>query len=108
MKPDKGTGIVILDRADYISKMDEITSDTTKFKLAKSQNIYGISRSIERRVRDYLLNHIRNLAISLKNSMPNCIQMAVILVICTAYLRYIKLAIQLDLSVQRLEQPHII
>ena len=59
MKPDKGTGVVILNRVDYVSRMDEIISDTTKFKLAKNQDIYGISRSIERRVREYLLNHVK-------------------------------------------------
>ena len=59
MKPDKGTGVVILNPVDYVSKMDEIISDTTKFKLAKNQDIYGISRSIERRVTEYLLNHVK-------------------------------------------------
>ncbi|CAF0802896.1 unnamed protein product [Adineta steineri] len=31
-RPDKGRGIVLLDRNDYNSKMNEILSDTTKFK----------------------------------------------------------------------------
>jgi hypothetical protein len=30
-KPDKGSGIVVLDRSDYITKMDDVLSDHTKF-----------------------------------------------------------------------------
>ena len=30
-RPDKGTGVVILNRADYVSKMDAILEDTNKF-----------------------------------------------------------------------------
>ena len=32
-KPDKGRGVVILDRNDYIQKLEQILSDNTKFKL---------------------------------------------------------------------------
>lgn len=32
-RPDKGRGVVILNRSDYINKMNHILSDTTKFKL---------------------------------------------------------------------------
>ena len=30
-KPDKGRGVVIVDKADYINSMEEIVSDSTKF-----------------------------------------------------------------------------
>jgi hypothetical protein len=33
VKPDKGNGIVILNKADYIRKMENIIGDVTKFKL---------------------------------------------------------------------------
>jgi len=32
-KPDKGRGVVVLDRNDYIGKLETILSDSTKFKL---------------------------------------------------------------------------
>ena len=32
MKPDKGNGVVILDKHDYDKKMDEILSDKSKFE----------------------------------------------------------------------------
>ena len=35
-RPDKGKGIVILDKTDYDNKLHEIVSDTSKFKLIKS------------------------------------------------------------------------
>lgn len=33
MKPDKGNGIVIMNKEDYHNKMQDIISDTTKFKI---------------------------------------------------------------------------
>ncbi|KAL5251675.1 hypothetical protein ACHWQZ_G014720 [Mnemiopsis leidyi] len=60
MKPDKGSGIVILNRSDYIDKMMDIIGDTTKFKLAANQDVYAISRTIETRVRNYLRVHVKN------------------------------------------------
>ena len=33
MKPDKGNGVVIVNKDDYHKKMDEILADTSKFKL---------------------------------------------------------------------------
>ncbi|KAL5255142.1 hypothetical protein ACHWQZ_G014547 [Mnemiopsis leidyi] len=60
LKPDKGSGIVILNRSDYIDKMMDIIGDTTKFKLAANQDVYAISRTIETRVRNYLRVHVKN------------------------------------------------
>ena len=37
-RPDKGRGVVILDKSNYISKMEEILSDYTKFKEIKHNN----------------------------------------------------------------------
>ena len=39
MKPDKGNGVVILDKHDYNKKMDEILSDTSKFELLNDDAI---------------------------------------------------------------------
>ena len=44
-KPDKRSGIFILDREDYVNKMKDILSDESKFILATNQDIYKISRS---------------------------------------------------------------
>ena len=33
MKPDKGNGVVIVNKDDYYKKMDEILADTSKFEL---------------------------------------------------------------------------
>ena len=43
MKPDKGTGVIILDLTDYINKVEQIVSDHTKFKVHKSQDLYETS-----------------------------------------------------------------
>ena len=54
MKPDKGNGIVILNTTDYVNKVEQIILDETKFRLHKNQDLYSISRSIERKVRNFL------------------------------------------------------
>ena len=56
--PDKGSGVIILNRLDYVNKMQDILTDTTKFRKATNQDIYDISRKIETRVRNYLRNHL--------------------------------------------------
>ena len=33
MKPDKGNGVVIVNKDDYHKKMDEILADSSKFEL---------------------------------------------------------------------------
>ena len=38
--PDKGSGVVILNKTDYIKKMEEIVAETTKFKVCKVQDLY--------------------------------------------------------------------
>jgi len=37
LKPDKGNGVVILDRTDYVEKIFEIVNDTGKFKTIKRE-----------------------------------------------------------------------
>jgi PHD/YefM family antitoxin component YafN of YafNO toxin-antitoxin module len=37
VKPDKGNGVVILDRGDYNQKMEDILRDTTKFERLDSE-----------------------------------------------------------------------
>ena len=58
-KPDKGSGVVILNRTDYIKKMEVIVNDTTKFKVHNDQDLYQVSRRIERKVRKFLLEHLK-------------------------------------------------
>ena len=58
-RPDKGSGVIIMNRTDYLAKMENILSDTSKFKLANNQDIYKISRTIETRVRNYLRDKVK-------------------------------------------------
>lgn len=39
MKSDKGNGVVIFNKDDYNSKMDEILSNTSKFQLLKGDPV---------------------------------------------------------------------
>ena len=57
--PDKGSGVVILNKQDYVDKMENIPSDATKFKVSSNQDIYDVSRKIERKVRNYLRDHLK-------------------------------------------------
>ena len=62
MKPDKGNGVVILNKYDDNKKMDEILSDTSKFKLL---NDYATKLTLKRE------NQIKMLLTKLK--ADNCI-----------------------------------
>ena len=57
--PDKGSGVVMLNKQDYVDKMENILSDTTKFKVSSNQDTYDVSRKIERKVRNYLRDHLK-------------------------------------------------
>lgn len=48
-KPDKGRGAVILDKAEYINKIDTILSDRSKFALLKD-DVYKIILSLEEKL----------------------------------------------------------
>ena len=75
LRPDKGNGVVILSKADYIAKMDVILSDTTKFaKITTHKDGYARARYLERRTRKLLkdLHNDRQLSDKLYKSLyPN-------------------------------------
>jgi len=44
-KPDKGKGVVVLNRTDYVSKMDDILSDASKFSLSSNDdNLHNLTK----------------------------------------------------------------
>ena len=53
MKPDKGNGVVIVDRNRYISSMNEIISDTSKFKLI-TEPIDKFTLKIEDKINNFI------------------------------------------------------
>ena len=52
-KPDKGRGVVILNRDDYDKKMDDILSDTTKFQKV-DEVPYMLANKMEDKINRYL------------------------------------------------------
>ena len=56
-KPDKGNGVVIVNRHDYLSKMKQLISDGTKFKLLS----HNPTKSRENSLISYLRNLKREL-----------------------------------------------
>jgi hypothetical protein len=52
LKPDKGCGTVLMHREEYISKMEEILKDTSKFK--KENNTKDDIKKLERRTCKYI------------------------------------------------------
>ena len=52
-KPDKGKGVVILDRSQYVSSMENIIADTSKFKLI-SEPIHKFTTRIEDKINNFL------------------------------------------------------
>ena len=59
-KPDKGAGIVILNKEDYLSKMLEILKDATKFELKPKENdkTPAIEKAISKQLKDLKLRGI--------------------------------------------------
>ena len=37
-KPDKANGVVVINRTDYVSKMEDILSDASKFSLSNNDD----------------------------------------------------------------------
>src|SRR6201990_1520672 len=52
-KPDKGSGVVIMNRNDYITKMKQLLSDTTKFKKLNT-NVFKYVLKLEDRINTFL------------------------------------------------------
>ena len=67
LRPDKGNGIVLVDRTNYCSKMDDIISDRSKFKPMKDDCLKLIFR-----LEDKLNRFLRNLK-SLDVIDENCV-----------------------------------
>ena len=69
MKPDKGSGDVIMNTVDYNRKMEEIIHGTTKFASHSNQDIYMVCRSIERK-EQYKKLYPNGLTISVLYRLP--------------------------------------
>lgn len=55
LKPDKGSGAVILNTGDYISKMENILNDESKFTTIGPAEIYDKTSTTERKLQKFLL-----------------------------------------------------
>ena len=51
VRPDKGNGVVILDKNIYLSKMHELISDKTKFKCLKKDPTVTRQEKLQKRLR---------------------------------------------------------
>jgi len=54
IRPDKGNGVIVLDKSKYIEKMETILSDATKFEEAKNTN-HNLYINKEKKVNQMLL-----------------------------------------------------
>ena len=55
LRPDKGYGIVLLDRKDYLAKMNELISDGSKFESVK-EDLLKIIFKLEDKQNRFLLD----------------------------------------------------
>ena len=60
LKPDKGSGVVILDTVDYISKMNSILNDTTKFELLGPVTSHDNTEESEKEICKFLSSLIKD------------------------------------------------
>ena len=54
--PDKGRGVVLLDRVDYIDKMMAILSDSTKILRMHCDDVLGLTVRLEDKINNFLIN----------------------------------------------------
>ena len=56
LKPDKGNGVVILNKSDYISKIDTILADSSKFvkTTGRYEDPFSMLNFVDTKVRDLL------------------------------------------------------
>ena len=66
-KPDKGRGVVLLNKIDYIKKMTDIINDNTKFKLIKDDEL-----KLTIRLEDKIRKFINNLTGVKKEKISHC------------------------------------
>ena len=70
-KPDKGSGVVILNRSDYINKMNSILLDSSKFKCLGSTDDCDNTAKNEARLQRCLLKMVKN------NELPKFVYEAI-------------------------------
>ena len=58
-KPDKGNGVVLLNKEDYIEKMKVVLDDGTKFKVKHNVDLYKSTLSLETKIR-FILTKMKN------------------------------------------------
>ena len=56
LRPDKGNGIVLLNKTDYTSKMEDILGDTSKFNVI-NEDAFKVTLKHEDRVNRFYLNY---------------------------------------------------
>ena len=66
-KPDKGRGVVVLDKNTYVSKINELISDRTKFELI-SAPVHRYTRKIEDKLNNFLHKIKDSIDVPLKHS----------------------------------------
>ena len=54
LKPDKGSGVVVMDKTEYVQKMSVILDDTTKFEMVGPVDLHDNTDKIETDLRKFL------------------------------------------------------
>ena len=94
MKPDKGNGVVILNKDEYHKKMDEILADTSKFELLDDDAVKPTLKR-ENQVKA-LLKKLSQTIASMQKLTTNCIPLVHVQAYFMDFLRFINLLFHLD------------
>ena len=74
LRPDKGSGIVLINRADYVNKVESLLSDTNKFKLL-NEDVLKVLFKLEDRLNRFLKT-LKDTNVINDNSYNNMFQVA--------------------------------
>ena len=56
VRPDKGSGVVVLNKTDYVRKMNSVLEDTSKFEWMQDLDGFSLVRKLEQNMRKLLLS----------------------------------------------------
>ena len=101
IRPDKGNGVVILNRSDYIEKVEALLADASKFSKLDIDTLEICQRRENRLVR-FLRDTLLKQKSYQRRFTVSCFLLVAFQVFSMAYLSFIKIAALLDQSYQQL------
>ena len=104
-RPDKGRGVVIVNKSDYINSMTSLISNPSKF-IEITDPIHKYSLKIEDKINNFL-RKMKNFKYLVIQSISNCMSVALALEFSMAFLKFTNLILILNFNLDLFLPPTI-